>query len=492
MAWPGSGQPIWALQLIALAVGAWTVLRATSATQAFLRAGLYAAFAIGATVWWLFIAMHTYGGLAAPLALLALAVMAILLALPYGAFCALWWNSAPRQSPTAAAAWFGLCWMAAELLRGMGWWGFGWGAAGYAHVEGPLAGYAPWIGVDGIDLLAAALAMALALGANALLQRGRPALGPGLLIVAIIALPPALRPLLGDPTSPTGRLDVALLQGNIPQNEKFEAGLGVPMALQWYGDMLEANARRLVVAPETALPVLPYQLPPGYLDALQARYADGRQLAIVGVPLGSHREGYTNSAVALGPAGAAWRYDKHHLVPFGEITPWGLHWFTRLMDIPLSDFRAGDLVQPSLSWQGQRLGVNICYEDLFGEELAARFADADAAPTLFVNLSNIAWFGEGAAIDQHLSITRMRALELARPFVRATNTGATAIVGADGVVQALLPRATRGVLEGTVEGRTGRTPYARWMSHTGLGAWWALWALAAAGLWWRRRRAGTP
>ena len=86
----------------------------------------------------------------------------------------------------------------------------------------------------------------------------------------------------------------------------------------------------------------------------------------------------------------------------------------------------------------------------------------------------------------------MRALELARPFVRATNTGATAIVGADGVVQALLPRATRGVLEGTVEGRTGRTPYARWMSHTGLGAWWALWALAAAGLWWRRRRAGTP
>lgn len=490
MAWPGSGQPLWALQLFALALGAWVIQRSCTSRQAFARAWLYAAVAIGATVWWLYIAMHTYGGLASSLAVIALMTLAAVLALPYGAMCAMWWSSRAVRGPMAAAVWFGLCWLGAELLRGMSWWGFGWGAAGYAHVEGPLAGYAPWIGVYGIDLLAAVLAMALAMAAEALFARRRPDLQLFVLAVVVIGLPVVLRPLLEDATLSTGRLDVALLQGNIPQNEKFEAGLGVPMALQWYGDMLDANARALVVAPETALPVLPQQLPPGYLEALQARYADGRQLAIVGVPLGSHREGYTNSAVALGPAGSGWQYDKHHLVPFGEITPQGFHWFTRLMNIPLSDFRAGDLVQPALPWRGQRLGVNICYEDLFGEELAARFADAATAPTVFVNLSNIAWFGEGVAIDQHLAITRMRAMELARPFVRATNTGATAIVNAQGTVQALLPRGTRAVLEGTVEGRSGRTPYARWMSHTGLGGWWALWAVAA--LWWRRGRSATP
>lgn len=115
-----------------------------------------------------------------------------------------------------------------------------------------------------------------------------------------------------------------------------------------------------------------------------------------------------------------------------------------MMNIPLGDFSRGDVAQPSFVFKGERIAPNICYEDLFGEELARSFVDPDKAPTMMVNLSNIAWFGDTVAIDQHLHISRMRALELSRPMLRATNTGATAIIDAQGQVTQRLPSAVQG------------------------------------------------
>ena len=159
------------------------------------------------------------------------------------------------------------------------------------------------------------------------------------------------------------------------------------------------------------------------------------------------------------------------------------------MNIPLGNFAAGPVDAPSLAWRGQRLAPNICYEDVFGEELARRFADPDQAPTALVNVSNIAWFGNTVAVDQHRLISRMRALEFERPMLRATNTGATAIIDHRGQVVQELPRFTRGVLLGTFEGREGLTPYARWAGRWGLGPLWLL-ALGVAGwVLWRTRRA---
>ena len=424
--------------------------------------------------------MHTYGGLPAALAVLAVLALAAALALYYAVACALQQRYAPAQRALRALL-FAALWLLAELARGVWFTGFGWGGSGYAHVEGPLAGYAPWLGVYGISALAAWLAMTIPqIWACGHWQR--------LAALVVLALPSVHQMDGVESTRSTGPLGVALLQGNIPQDEKFQPGTGVPTALRWYGEQLQQQTAALVVAPETALPLLPQQLPEGYWAALHQRYARGEQAALVGLPLGSHREGYTNAAVGLAPDQPSWRYDKHHLVPFGEFVPTGFKWFTAMMKIPLGDFNRGDVGQPSFAWSGQRLAPNICYEDLFGEELAARFRDPAQAPTVFVNLSNIAWFGNTVAIDQHLHISRMRTLEFARPFVRATNTGSTAIIDHRGQVIAELPRHTQGVLRGEVEGREGLTLYARWVAHTGL---WPLWLAGLAGLLWAvwRKRA---
>ncbi|MEI8029664.1 MAG: apolipoprotein N-acyltransferase [Comamonadaceae bacterium] len=492
MAWPGSdqiptvawlglrhGQPVWWLQLLAVGLLAWQLKGSHSWQLAARCSWLFGTAWLAGTFGWTFVALHTYGDLPFVLAILAVLALAGLLALFYALAGGLFVALAPVGRAWSALV-FAALWLLAELGRGTLLTGFGWGASGYAHVDGPLAGYAPWFGVYGLCAITAWLAMALVqllqVGREMSANRRSTGLALALMVLGLLALPylpPAQRT---DMTQSSGNLSVTLLQGNIPQNEKFETSTGVPLALQWYAEQLQASRTSLVIAPETAVPVLPQQLPPNYWEALQQRFGDGQQAALIGTPLGSYQQGYTNSVVGLKASEAPpWRYAKRHLVPFGEFIPPFFKWFTAMMNIPLGDFNRGDLRQPPFEWQGQRVAANICYEDLFGEELAAQFKDPERVPTLFVNISNLAWFGDTLAIDQHLQIARMRALEFERAFVLATNTGATAIVDHRARITASLARNTRGTLVGSVEGRTGVTPYAWWVERFGL---WPMWLLA--------------
>jgi apolipoprotein N-acyltransferase len=487
MAAPWNGQPQWWLQIVSLALLAGLLQRSATGWKAFGLGWLFALAWLAGTFWWLFISMHIYGGLAAPLAVLAVLALAGALGLYYADATAAFVHWRP-QRPAGAGLLFAALWLLAELLRGALFTGFPWGAGGYAHVDGPLAAAARHIGVYGIGFVAALLAFGVSLLAGHARRSWRywaaAAAAVGLLAACNMVLAP------GSP-APTGpRLTVALLQGNIPQDEKFEAGTGIPLALNWYREQLREARASLVVAPETAIPLLPRQLPEGYMASVTQPFREGSQAALVGAPLGGHAEGYTNSVLGFRPGAAAYRYDKHHLVPFGEFIPPLFRWFTRMMNIPLGDFDRGSVGQPSFEWAGQRLAPNICYEDLFGEELAARFRDPAAAPTIFVNVSNIAWFGNTVAIDQHLQISRMRALEFERPMLRATNTGATVVIDRFGQVTHSLPRHTRGVLQGEVEGGTVITPYARWASQFGhLPLWLLAGAIAAWAALQARRRA---
>jgi apolipoprotein N-acyltransferase len=450
---------LWALQFACIGLLAALVAHAQPRRAAALGLAFGSAWLLCGT-WWMFISLHRYGGMAAPLAAAAVLLLCMALA-GYLALALALVARLRRGMPVADALLFASMWLAAELARGLIFTGFPWVASGYGQVDGPLAALAPWVGVYGIGFV---LAFTSALLASRKLKAALAA------IVLVAIAPLAQR----DFSTPAGTLAVSLVQTNVPQEEKFSPQ-HLPHALAWLNEALRDARGTLVLAPETAIPLLPEQLGTEAWAQFQAPFADGRRAALVGLPLGDFERGYTNSVAAL--TTAPYRYDKHHLVPFGEFIPPGFRWFTQMMNMPLGDFARGPLAAPSFAWGGQRIAPNICYEDLFGEELAARFVDGATAPTLFANVSNIAWFGDTIAIDQHLHISRLRTLELQRPMLRATNTGATAVIDHRGRVTAQLPRYTRGVLETEVQGRDGVTPYVAWASRVGL---WPLVLLALA------------
>jgi apolipoprotein N-acyltransferase len=461
-------QQAWWLQFACIGLLAWGVSRVSVRRAALLGSAFGTAW-MAASIWWLFISMHRYGGLPAPLAVLAVAALAAGLSLFMAAAMALF-ARLRRGNAFADALLFGGCWLAAELARGLVLTGFPWVATGYGQVDAPLASVAPWLGVYGIGFVVAALAACLAF--NAGLQRQ-------LIAAAVVGALVFASPLLlqRDFTTSAGRLGVTLVQTNVPQNEKFVPQF-LPEALEWLQKTMAAAPGPLVLAPETAIPLLPEQLGDEGWQRFAAPFREGARAALVGLPLGDYDAGYTNSVAGVSRDAPQpfYRYDKQHLVPFGEFIPDGFRWFTDLMNIPLGNFARGPRVPPSFVFAGQRIGPNICYEDLFGEELARRFGDAASAPTILANVSNMGWFGDTIALVQHLNISRLRSLELQRPMIRATNTGATAAIDHRGVVTAQMKWFERGVLQAEVEGRHGVTPYAKWAEAYGL---WPLIALAA-------------
>lgn len=476
----------WWLQIAALALLAWRLPGLRPAKAGWLGLAFGSVW-LCSGLWWLFISMYRYGGLPAPLAALAVALLSLALSIYLAVAMALWarWRSG-RVGVDAAL--FAALWLAAELARARWFTGFPWLASGYAHTSGPLAAWAPWIGVYGIGALAAALAACIAwvllpaaAGADrpgvldgghrpGWLARGWP-LGLGLAVVALAqALPAAF-------TTPTGSLSVSLLQPNVAQDLKFDSQRMAENFERLARD-IESARGDLVVTPESVVPLPLAMIDPAQWQRLQRAVSQPGRSALVGIFTGDDQQGYVNSMLALsaatdGTGPQAYRYGKQHLLPFGEFIPPGFGWFVRTMRIPLDDQASGHNSQPWVMGS-QRLRPLICYEDLFGEDIVAS-AVGEAAATIFVNASNLAWFGTHMVQDQHLQFSRMRALEFQRPFVRATNTGATTVIDHQGRVTARLPAATQGVLEAQVQGRSGSTPYGRWLHALGL---WPLWALA--------------
>ncbi|MBB6199325.1 apolipoprotein N-acyltransferase [Paraburkholderia fungorum] len=472
---------------------AW-LTRTTSWKSAALTGGAFGFGNYVTGVWWLYVSMHDYGGMAAPLAGAAVALFSLYLAV-YPALAAGIWsfcagharNSAVGADQPFSPTWHGAlafasAWAIGEWLRGTVFTGFPWLASGYAQVDGPFAGFAPVAGVYGVGWM---LALVAALIVQALLpllaSRGQAkandsrsagnAAKPG---VARVAVPAAvalaliaaglLLPLVQWTLPANAPLTVRLLQGNIKQEMKFEES-GMRAAIDQYQQMITSKPADLVVTPETAIPVLAQQLPPQFASAVR-NFSDTTGTAIVFGAIGGTitPEGqvidYTNSLFGVTPGTRdVYRYDKHHLVPFGEFVPWGFRWFVNLMSIPLGDFARGAPVQKPFIVHNQPVAVDICYEDIFGEEIARSIRESATPAGVLVNSTNLAWFGDTIALDQHLQIARMRSLETGRPMLRATNTGMTAAIDANGRVIGRLTPYTIGSLDVTVQGTSGSTPY---------------------------------
>jgi apolipoprotein N-acyltransferase len=454
---------------------------ARAGTQAGVALKLGFAFGIGwfgVGVSWVYVSMHVYGLMAAPLAGAATAGFCALLAIfPAAALWAV--HRALPESTARATLAVPAAWMLGEWARGHVLTGFPWLATGYAHTDGPLAGLAPLAGVYGVSLAAALLAACTAALVGRQV-RGRAALACFAAVLVLLLGGERLRAQRW--TQPQGPvIAVSLAQGNSPQDLKFAAG-GFEQSLATYLRLAASGPPvDLIVLPESVLPVplslLPEEVPRAFRAAARARGA----ALVFGIFIEDPPGEYLNSAVAFtADAAPMQRYAKRHLVPFGEFIPWGFRWFVDLMNMPIGDQRRGTPLQKPFAIAGQRIAVNICYEDLFGAEIADAWHDPSTAPTVLLNLSNLAWFDDSLALPQHLQISRMRVLETGLPMLRATNSGATAVIGADGQVEAKLAHRTEAALVARVQGMAGTTPYVRWRDTPALLAAAALLALAFA------------
>ncbi len=458
---------------LALLLGLWR--RAGNPRRA---AAVGFAFGLGlfvAGVSWVYVSLHEFGAMPAPLAAFATLLFCVYLA-AFPAATGYCFMAAPGGSVKLALL-FPAAWTLAEWVRGWLFTGFPWLALGYSQVPvSPLAGYAPVLGIYGVTLAAAATAGLLAAAASPLSENDeggrRSAEGGKTRIVSFLLHPSAF--LLAvlwlggwalqqvEWTAPEGApVRVSLLQGNVPQDLKWTVEQFVP-TLELYRDLTyESAGSELVIWPEAAIPTL-YGNVGDYLAEIQT-WADnnGSEVMLGILRADPERAAIQNTIVALGAPRAF--YVKRHLVPFGEYFPvpdFFRRWL-RSMNLPYNDARPGPAGQPPLRIAGQQVAASICYEDVFGAEQLHYLPDA----TLLVNVSNDAWFGDSIAPHQHLQIARVRAAEAGRYLLRATNTGVSAIIDQNGRVVAASPQFEPHVLKGTVRGYGGATPYSRWGNY---------------------------
>ncbi|MCY7386929.1 MAG: apolipoprotein N-acyltransferase [Burkholderiales bacterium] len=445
------------------------------------------AFAIGfawglglflAGVPWIYVSLHVFGGMPVILAAIATFLFCCYLSIFPALACVLHRKLVAGFGVSAVASLLLVmpaCFVIGEYVRGWFFSGFPWLVFGYSQTPGglafpPLIGYAPVIGAFGISWL---LAMTAGLGVLFMRptsgivwsRRGRSvALGATL---AVWAIGGALHQYPW--SAPKGApLTVALLQGNIEQSLKWREDQRLP-TLNAYREMVEKSTARLIVLPETALPVL-HEVPADYLAALKRRSEMNGGDAIVGTAIVERDAGdgrlrrVTNSAVSIGSSPLQ-RYDKQHLVVFGEFIPPLFSWVYQWLKIPVGSMDAGSIDQKPMQIAGHAVAVNICYEDAFGPEIARQLPEAE----LLVNISNMAWFGNLFASDQQAQFSQMRALETGRWILRSTNTGVTAAINEKGEIVKALPQFVRGTLEVEVQPRAGTTPYVLWQDRVILG-----------------------
>ena len=426
-------------------------------------------------IYWIYIALHTFGGMpwwfAGFCTFCLCAFMALFVGL-VGYF----------------AKHFGFMLITIPVLWGLSDWvrswiftGFPWLTLGYSQVpHSPLAGFMPIVGVYGVSVMTAFLAALIAawfVTSQSVIWKRNAIAAVTLLLVSGFVLKAV------EWTSPIGKpISVSLIQGNIAQDEKWSPEAAQSTITQ-YLSMTQASDADLIVLPETALPVIASQINPAITNVLNAHALKNKGGIIVGmveqnenptknIAAGNTSSEYFNSAIGFSSAtGFGYSrsiadanlqaYRKNHLVPFGEFIPLKqiFGWIYRdWLNIPLSDLSRGGNTQSSMNLAGQKIAVNICYEDVFGEEIMRNAKNS----TLLVNISNDAWYGHSIAAYQHMQFSQARAIENGRMMLRATNTGATAAIDTHGFVLAHAPHDVKTTLNVSAQGYTGSTPYMRW------------------------------
>jgi apolipoprotein N-acyltransferase len=407
-------------------------------------------------LWWLYISLHDIGGMNSILSCVAVFLLSAYVALYFAAASL---SIRIFKNHSFSGLLLASSWVIFEYLRGEIFTGFPWMGFAEAQVNGPFSAIAPYLGGLGCTFFAVLTAWLLFCITKKSIKNVI-----GLLFALLI-------PVLASQwsfTRPTGEpLTVNLMQGNFAQSLIFRPE-GILQQINFYSRAIANSDAELTIAPETAFPWPENNLPPSLFLGLQ-KLADSKNSNFLFGTIGRDPESkngreFSNRAIGMSPKAQRYEYDKNHLVPFGEFIPPGFHWFVDAFSVPLSDFARGGNNQANFAIIRKNqpvlhAAITICYEDVFGGELASRIRNSQEPTNLLINITNLAWFGESQAPAQQLRLSQLRSLETGLPALRATNTGITAVLGHDGKVLASLRQFTQENLSTQVQAYTGKTPY---------------------------------
>lgn len=410
----------------------------------------------GTSISWIHVSLNQFGGMDLSASYLATAFFVMFLALYPAILGWLVVKIFPDCTRVRLLLVWPAGWTLMEWIRGWFLSGFPWQLLGYSQTDSPLAGFMPLVGAYGVTWLlvfSASLCVYLFLAGRRVLLPVVPAL------LGLWGVAWGLTQVDWGERINEKPLQVAIVQASIPQ--EFTLNYSSPeLSLQRYVDLSKQHLGvDLMVWPETAIPLF-YQESQWFLEGVDGWRKQFNTDFIIGIRVDERRPDgvdYYNSAISISDKPG--KYHKTHLVPFGEFLPLR-HWLQKglqILQVPVfADFTRGAEYQPLLHAAGLNIAATICYEDAFPTPIRGSADSAD----LFVNVSNDAWFGDSIAADQHLQISRTRALEAGRYLIRATNTGFSAIIDAKGRVLGRTGHNEVTVLRGEVYGLEGRTPFA--------------------------------
>jgi len=420
------------------------------AKSAFWYGFLYGIAMFGVGIAWVYISIHTFGGMPPVIAAICVFLLIAFLSL-YPALAGFFQSLFNRRGASARL----VCiipaiWLLFEWLRGWLFTGLPWLTTGYAMLDTPLSNFAPIGGVYLLSLITLiSTGLLIAMIRNLSISNGILGLLTGAIWIAGWQLnETAWTRAKGDPVR------VAVIQNDVPLIEKWDQEETDKIIQEYLAASASHQDADLIVWPEAAVP--------DYLDSLSTDFWDS---------IRSHPADFVFGALHREPGGQAWKYyntvaavsdsimiyRKRHLVPFGEYFPWQ-EWLApliRLMDIPMSDFSHWRRPQAPLMVAANRFAVSICYEDVFPQDWRDQIVPSGA----FINVSEDIWFGDSLAPHQRLQMARFRSRESERPMVRSSNNGLSSLINWKGGIEDYAPQFQKHVVAGSIQPRSGATPY---------------------------------